>query len=217
MGFFEIPDVFRELCFIRVFLIPKRFWVVSVCHSEFVGCHSNILLCFCLSVVVTSAWYIMLVAKQFSGIGHSSFLRQLYLFWVGALFGYAFESICGCCVRLWQLSCLAYSCSWLSHCLCWICGVCRLFLENACLSIRFRNLRPTYIGFHVCAEYILLYLAEYFLMYFVEYFCSTIWCFAWNVGSSHESVDIRLQIDHGGVYKETWCEILLGSLWNLHW
>ena len=111
LGFFEIPDVFRELCFIRVFLIPKRFWVVSVCHSEFVGCHSNILLCFCLSVVVTSAWYIMLVAKQFSGIGHSSFLRQLYLFWVGALFGYAFESICGCCVRLWQLSCLAYSCS----------------------------------------------------------------------------------------------------------
>lgn len=37
-----------------------------------------------LSVVVTSALYITLVAKQFLGIGHSSFLRQLHLFCVGA-------------------------------------------------------------------------------------------------------------------------------------
>ena len=46
-----------------------------------------------LSVIVTSALYITLVAKQFSGIEHSSFLRQLHLFCVGTSLGFVFERI----------------------------------------------------------------------------------------------------------------------------
>ena len=53
-----------------------------------------------LSVVVTSALFITLVAKQFSGIGHSSFLRQLHLFCVGTLLGFVFERMWVLCVLM---------------------------------------------------------------------------------------------------------------------
>ena len=75
--------------------------MVSVPHFEFVGCHSNIFLCFCVvCCCYTSALYNTLVAKQFSGIGHSSFLRQLHLFCVGTLLGFVFERMWVLCVLM---------------------------------------------------------------------------------------------------------------------